>query len=174
VTTDSELNTELERTRQALEAWRNFSACHETVRDLLQQEVKRRHGVPSDWVEVLVRINDQPGSATRMHDLAAGMLHSKSGMTRLVDRMEAAGLVSRSDDPSDRRAVLVTLTKRGRRLLEEVLPTLVQVLVERFAAHISPEEARFLGVAMARVIEANERLQQTDATPGAAAGRKTG
>lgn len=169
----AEIDSELERTRQALEAWRNFSACHETVRDLLQQEVKRRHGIPADWVEVLVRINDQPESCLRMHSLAEGMLHSKSGMTRLVDRMEEAGVVSRSACATDRRAVLVTLTDRGRRLLEEVLPTLVQVLVDRFAAHISPEEARFLGIAMARVIEANERLQE-DAQQQAATGRARG
>lgn len=175
---NDELNVELERTRQALEAWRSFSACHETVRELLQREVKQQHGVPADWVEVLVRVNDQPGSAIRMHDLAALMLHSKSGMTRLVDRIEAAGLIRRADDPADRRAVLVTLTEEGRGLLEKVLPTLVRVLVERFAAHISPEEARFLGIAMAKVIEANERLQEPasaePAGPEAVVGRKRG
>ncbi len=73
------------------------------------------HGMPLGWFEVLVQLTSAPDSRLKMQELAHSVLLSKSGVTRLVDRMEAAGLVTRAACPTDRRAVYAVVTPAGTR-----------------------------------------------------------
>lgn len=78
-------------------------------------------GLPLAWFSVLLGLRRQPAGRMRMSEIADATVHSTGGTTRLVDRIEAAGLVSRVNCPSDRRAVHVVITESGNRALDEAL-----------------------------------------------------
>jgi MarR family 2-MHQ and catechol resistance regulon transcriptional repressor len=77
--------------------------------------------VPGPWMEVLLRLA-RSGGTLRMTDLAAQVRLSTSGLTRLVDRIEAAGLVERRACPTDRRGLNAVLTPAGEGTLRRILP----------------------------------------------------
>jgi MarR family transcriptional regulator, 2-MHQ and catechol-resistance regulon repressor len=78
-------------------------------------------GLPLSWFEVLLRVERSDGGYLSMSELASQTVYSSGGTTRLIDRIEAKGLVERGTCPSDRRGVNVRLTEDGRRTLFEAL-----------------------------------------------------
>jgi DNA-binding MarR family transcriptional regulator len=109
----------------------------------LAQSVEARlddAGLSAQWFEVLIRLARSPGQRLRMTDLAAQTTLSASGLTRAVDRMEAAGLVQRQACPSDRRSTYATLSPEGERRLAAALPVHLGQLVEVFESVFTPDE----------------------------------
>ena len=78
--------------RTGLAAWRSFLEAHAAVTSVLERELVAQRELPLAWYDVLVQLSEAPNGRLRMQDLAAKVLLSKSGLTRLCDRMEAAGL----------------------------------------------------------------------------------
>lgn len=105
---------------------------------------ERRLGVDSgmtvQWFEVLIRLARTPGHRLRMTDLAAQTTLSASGLTRAVDRLEAAGLVERQACPTDRRSTYAALTATGETRVLAALPLHVAHLIEVFDAVFTAEE----------------------------------
>jgi DNA-binding MarR family transcriptional regulator len=99
-----------------LEAWTAVSAH-------VERELEAVAGISSAEFGVLLRLARTPGEHLRMSDLAFGAGLSTSGMTRLVDRLEAQGLVERAACPNDRRGLEAVLTAKGRKLVHKALPT---------------------------------------------------
>ncbi len=101
-------------------------------------------GLPRVWLEILVRVARSPHGQLRMADLAAQVALSPSGLTRAVDKIEEAGLVTRVSCPSDRRGSFVQLTEEGRDRLEAIIPDHLTQVEESFTGLLSPTElARF-------------------------------
>src|SRR5437762_9733879 len=96
-----------------LAAWRAFLAAHARVTSVLEHELVAERGLPLAWYDVLVQLSEAPGGRLRMTDLAAAVLLSKSGLTRLVDRMAEARLVERAATDTHRRGRIVGLTEEG-------------------------------------------------------------
>ena len=96
--------------------------AHAAVVHAVGKELERTSGMPTSWFEVLIRLVRSPGEQLRMSDLAAQVQLSTSGLTRLVDRLEAAGLVERQPCPGDRRGFNAVLTDTGRDALRRALP----------------------------------------------------
>ena len=151
-----ELPEELLKYSDAIDALRAISRVRWAVMDVVSRQVEEQEDIPFDWFEVLIEIIEAPDGRIKMTDLARLTLRSKSGATRLVDRLSEAGLVRREASPEDRRAVYVTLTDSGRAMFERVKAPVAKILIDRFAAHVSPKEARFITVALAKVLKANE------------------
>jgi DNA-binding MarR family transcriptional regulator len=86
-----------------------------------------------------------------MGELADAVTISRSGLTRLVDRIEAEGLLERSPVPDDRRAIEVVITSEGSKLLRRMWPVYERVLREQFETSLSRQEAAALGKALAKV-----------------------
>ena len=102
------------------------------------------YGLPRVWLEVLLRVARSPYGQLRMADLAAQVALSPSGLTRAVDKIEEAGLVTRVSCPSDRRGAFVQLTEAGRGRLDEIIPAHLTHVEESFTGLLSPTElARF-------------------------------
>ncbi len=151
-----ELPQELLKYSDAIDALRAIGRVRWAVMDVIGKQVAEQEDIPFDWFEVLIEIVEAPNERVKMTGLARLTLRSKSGATRLVDRLEKAGLVSRETSPEDRRAVYVALTDSGRALFERARAPIVEILIDRFAAHVSPKEARFITLALSKVLDANE------------------
>jgi DNA-binding MarR family transcriptional regulator len=102
---------------ERLHCWRLFFESALALLDVLDTELQAAVGIPQRWYDVLVHLEESP-DGIRMNELADRILYSKSGFTRVVDRLEAAGLVRRVRPENDRRSILVVLTDQGRTTIE--------------------------------------------------------
>ena len=102
-------------TREELGAWRGLLRVHASLTKALDAELMREHGLPLSSYEVLLFLADAPDGRLRMSDLADGVLLSRSGLTRLVDRMERDGLLRRERCEDDARGYNAVITAEGPR-----------------------------------------------------------
>jgi MarR family 2-MHQ and catechol resistance regulon transcriptional repressor len=93
--------------------------AHGRLERRLGAELEARCDLPLAWFEVLVRLGRSDGGRLTMGALAAQVTLTTGGVTRLVDRMEAAGYVTRVPCPADRRVAYAAITKAGHRKLAE-------------------------------------------------------
>ena len=107
-------------------------------------------GLPFTWYDVLFQLAEA-GGRLRMHELADAVLLSRSGLTRSVDRIEAAGLVTRSPIPGDRRGTHVAITDVGREKLAAAFPVVRRAVLDLFAAHLSREDVESLVRILGRI-----------------------
>ena len=144
-------------------AWRSLLEAHAAITDLLERELEQERGLPLSKFEVLLKLAEAPDGRMRMLELAQSVLLSKSGLSRLVDRMEEAELVRRERCPSDRRGAYAVLTDEGRRVLRRAAPVHLRGIQEHFVRHLKPEEVEVLATALARVVAAARAAQAADA-----------
>ncbi len=102
---------------ERLRAWRLFFESSLALIDVLDDDFEHDAGFPVQWYDVLVHLDDVP-EGLRMNELAGRILYSKSGLTRVVDRMEKAGLVRRVVPENDRRSIFVVQTDKGRETMQ--------------------------------------------------------
>jgi MarR family 2-MHQ and catechol resistance regulon transcriptional repressor len=120
-----------------------FVETFASVLGKVQAELDRTAGVPVTWLEVLLRLARAPDHRMRMADLARQVGLSTSGLTRLVDRAEAAGHVRRESCPTDRRGALAVLTEQGEALLRTALPPHLACIEAHVAGPLGPELSTF-------------------------------
>ena len=143
----------------SLSAWRLLLEAHATVTELLEDELVAERGLPLSRYDVLLNLAEAPDSRLRMQELSASVLLSKSGLSRLVDRMVEAGLVRRERCQDDRRGWFAVLTDQGRSALRRAAPVHLRGIQEHFAQHLEPEEVQVLTTALARVVAAARAVQ---------------
>jgi DNA-binding MarR family transcriptional regulator len=95
-----------------LKSWRVFFECALALPDVLDAELQAAGCLSFRWYDVLVQL-EEAGAGVPMNEIASRILASKSGLTRVIDRMEEAGLVRRERPSDDRRVVLVYATPEG-------------------------------------------------------------
>jgi DNA-binding MarR family transcriptional regulator len=160
-----------------LAAWVALVQAHGVVLEGVERRLVAEAGLPVSWYEVLVRLSRADEERMRMQDLARSVLLSKSGLTRLADRMEAAGLVERRACATDRRVTYVALTDRGREALERAQPVFASGVEHHLAYHLPAEDLDRLTGALQRVIRGNgeavDDCVEPAATPVAAAARSS-
>jgi DNA-binding MarR family transcriptional regulator len=135
-----------------LRAWRGMLRIHATLTKALDAELEAAHGLPLTSYEVLLHLDDAEGQRMRMSDLAATVILSRSGLTRLVDRLEREGLIARESCPSDARGSFATLTAAGRRKLTAARATHLAGVRSMFLDHFSADELELLGSAWERLV----------------------
>jgi DNA-binding MarR family transcriptional regulator len=141
--------------QEGLLAWASVVHAREAVAHVVERRLQERAGVPLAGYEVLVRLSHEPEGACRMHDLTRPTLLSKSGLTRLIDRMERDGLVRRTSDDADRRGTLAVLTPKGRRTLDRSRPVFLDAIREHFSRHLTQADAGGLRRVLRKVLAAN-------------------
>ncbi len=134
-----------------LEAWRSLLHAHTALTAGVERALAEEDLPPLTWHDVLSTLERAPERAARPRDLGCGVSISRSGLTRLLDRMESAGLVERRSCPTDRRGTWVVLTDAGGEMLERMRPVYERELAESFAGELSDEEAEALTLLLARV-----------------------
>jgi len=134
-----------------LEAWRNFLYAHAAVISRIEDDLARSGLVPLVWYDVLVAISSAPGRRLRMSALASELVLTRSGTTRLVDKLEAAGLVRREAAEEDGRGAVAVLTPPGRQALRKAWPAYARGINKLFLSHLSTHEVETLARALSRV-----------------------
>jgi DNA-binding MarR family transcriptional regulator len=135
-----------------LAAWRGLLRVHAALVRELDAELEARHGLPLSSYDVLVNLAEAPDQRMRMCDLADAVLLSRSGLSRLVDRLEREGLIRRASCPSDARGAFAVLTERGRGRLREARPTHLDGVRRRFLSRFDEQELARLGACWERVL----------------------
>jgi DNA-binding MarR family transcriptional regulator len=123
-----------------LRAWRGLLRAHASLAKLLDAALEREHGLPLTSYEVLSHLDGAEQGRMRMCDLAEQAQMSRSGLTRLVDRLERERLLERCSCEHDARGAYACLTSAGRERLGAARCTHLQVVREHFLSRFSAEE----------------------------------
>ncbi len=143
-------NSNLDDLRSSL--WRLFLTAQVKLRDRIEAKLDRA-GLPSlDWYDVLYTLKEAPEQRLRLSELAEKVLLTRSNLTRLVDRLETAGLLQRQSCPSDRRGTFAVLTEAGLAMQEQMWEIYAEGIVEYFASQINDEEVKVLQQVMRRML----------------------
>jgi DNA-binding MarR family transcriptional regulator len=137
--------------REELAAWRGLLRVHAGLTKALDAELIREHELPLSSYEVLLFLADAPRGRLRMSELADGVLLSRSGLTRLVDRMERDGLLTRRRCEEDQRGYYAEITDKGRELFTRARTTHLEGVRERFLDRLSASEQRTLAALWEKV-----------------------
>lgn len=151
-------------------AWRGLLRVHAAMVKALDAELEAQHGLQLSTYEVLSYVADADDGRMRMCDLAASVLLSRSGLTRVVDRLAREGLVQRVACNDDARGAYATLTPAGRELLDAARATHLAGVRAFFLERFSESELDALGGAWNRVLEAipHSCCKGASASPAAA------
>lgn len=125
-----------------MRAWQALLHAHQQVVRTLDRELREEHDLPLAAYDVLLRLVRAPSKALRMTDLAERVMLSPSGLTRLVDRLVAKGLVQREPDPGDARVALASLTGEGMKLLRRAARTHLRGIRDHFTGRLSEAQLR--------------------------------
>lgn len=152
--------------------WRDFLRAHASVIQALQDELEAERDLPLAWYDVLVQLVEAPGRRLRMTELAERVLLSRSGLTRLVDRLVKAGLVERQPCPDDARGMFAVLTPAGFTRLREAAPIHLRGIAEHMTSLVRPEELATLSTVFRRIVLAHRRSSSSSVSghPGGHAG----
>jgi DNA-binding MarR family transcriptional regulator len=134
-----------------LRAWRGLLRTHASLAKRVEAQLEGEHKLPLSSYEVLQHLLDAPSGRMRMCDLAEQVQLSRSGLTRLVDRLEREQLLSRCICDHDARGAYACLTERGRERLCEARKTHRTVVREHFLSHFSASELQTLASMWERI-----------------------
>ena len=140
-----------------LAAWRAFLKAHATVVDRIDHDLVAAERPPLSTYDVLIELYEAPEHRLRMHELAQRVVLSRSGLTRLVDRLEAEGLLTRDRCGTDRRGAYAVITEQGIATLRRIWPVYVQGITQYFAQWLTPEEAQVFVSALERILQASSK-----------------
>jgi DNA-binding MarR family transcriptional regulator len=152
--TDAYTEQARERERAAAELWGELTRVHGAVRGSLGAYLEGETGLPPEDADLLVLLAQAPEQRLRMVDVSAALRLSKSGVTRLVDRLAEQGLVVRAACPKDRRVIYAGLTEEGRVTAEAAAPAVAAGLAQLLADRLSPAELEALTESLRRVAPA--------------------
>jgi DNA-binding MarR family transcriptional regulator len=124
---------------------------HSVLTRALDAELVEKHGLTLSSYEVLLFLADAPGGQLRMSELADGVLLSRSGLTRLVDRLERDGLLCRERCEDDARGWFAAITDPGRERFRAARGTHLEGVRKRFLSLFSPAELQGLGELWRRI-----------------------
>ena len=135
---------------ERLRAWRLYFESALALLDLLDTELEHEAGIPLRWYDVLVQLEESP-EGIPMNALADRILYSKSGFTRVIDRMEEAGLVRRLRPQHDRRTILIVLTDQGTQTMEHARRYHRDGIERHFSQHLTQADIKALTRALEKI-----------------------
>jgi DNA-binding MarR family transcriptional regulator len=138
-------------TRNRLEAWVSFLRAHAAITRQLNADLLNAHGLTLSDYEVLLRLSQAEHQMMRRVDLAESVILTASGITRLLDGLERAGLVEKASCETDARVSYAKLTGAGRRKLQEAGETHIAGIEELFTGRFGASELDSLAELLARL-----------------------
>jgi DNA-binding MarR family transcriptional regulator len=143
-----------------LKAWRRFLQAHAVLVRRLEADLLAEHQLPLASYDVLVQLVEAPERRLRMTELAQRVLISRSGLTRLVDRLEREGLVRREACDDDARGLFAVLTDDGYARLRRAAPTHLRGVASYALDRLDAEQTRALAEICSRML-----VDETTVTP---------
>jgi DNA-binding MarR family transcriptional regulator len=140
---------------QHLAAWRAFLKAHAVVIDNIDHDLVSAERLPLSSYDVLIELYETPERRLRMYELAERVVLSRSGLTRLVDRLEAEGFLTRDRSGTDRRGAYAVITEQGIAALRRTWPVYARGISEYFAQWLTLEQAALLQDAFESILQAN-------------------
>ncbi|HEV2582604.1 MAG TPA: MarR family transcriptional regulator [Ktedonobacteraceae bacterium] len=140
-----------------LGAWRAFLRAHAVTIDHIDHDMVASERLPLSSYDVLIELYEAPEYRLRMHDLAERVVLSRSGLTRLVDRLEAEGLLTRDRSGTDRRGAYAVISEKGIAAMRRSWPVYSRGITEYFAQWLSIEEAAIIQQALERITQAGKK-----------------
>jgi len=135
---------------ERLHCWRLYIESALALVDVLDTELEQAAGISQRWYDVLVHLEESP-EGIPMTELADQILYSKSGFTRVVDRMEEAGLVRRLRPEHDRRTIPIVLTDKGTATLEHARRHHRDGIQRHFSQHLTNADIKALTRALEKI-----------------------
>jgi DNA-binding MarR family transcriptional regulator len=160
----SELAEALTRLHQQTPVWQSFLAVHRQIIEQLADEMLAEHQLPLEWFDVLVHLADLPGLQARQKELRDRMLLSESGVSRLLVRMEKAGVITRSTAGDDRRGIEIAVTDAGQAALLAAIDSHLQLVASLFTDRLTATDraalSRILPKLLARPATEGDTAQE--------------
>ena len=149
-----------------LGAWLNLQQANRVLDGILEHRLRSETELSMPEYEVLFRLRQVADHPMQMSEIAAQLLNSPSGATRIADRLEVGGLIVRETPRDNRRVVQVKLTQHGRRALAKADRVFRDALRESFAAHLSDHDLNELRRLMRKLLEGNGAWTEARCSPG--------
>lgn len=132
--------------------WRLVLTTHTILIELIEQELRQAGLPPLTWYDVLLALEEAPDQRLRLHELADAIILQRSNLTRLIDRLEAARLVSRESCSTDRRGAFATITQKGLATRQQMWPIYSNAIAKYFACHLNDTEVSLLTESLKRML----------------------
>lgn len=134
-------------------AWAGFIRAHASIVKELDAELKNVHDLPLSSYDVLVQLSRASDGRMQMFELAEAVHRSRSGLSRLVGRLEQQGLLERRRGERDPRQVFACITRAGLERLAETTPTHLAGVRRRFLERLSQTQVKQLAVIWAQLLD---------------------
>lgn len=148
----SELAEALARLHQQTPLWQSFLAVHRQIVEQLADEMLTEHQLPLEWFDVLVHLVDLPGMRARQKVLRDRMLLSESGVSRLLVRMEKAGVITRSTACDDRRGMEIAVTDAGQAALLAAIDSHLRLVASLFTDRLTATDRAALSRVLPKLL----------------------
>jgi DNA-binding MarR family transcriptional regulator len=129
-------------------------AAHALVVERVGRDLAEVTSLPLGTYNVLYLLHEAHGGRLRLSELAKAVHLTRSGVTRLANRLERAGVLRREGDARDRRGSYAALTDRGRDELKQASAVFVRAIAEHFGNYLSDGEAETLNAILSRIVTA--------------------
>lgn len=136
---------------EGLDAWEAFVFAHAAAVGRIERDLAAAGHISLTWYDVLAALSEAPEHRLRLHELANEVVLSRSGLTRLLDRLEAAGFIAREPDPGDRRGTYAAMTPLGEETLLRTWPAYAAGIARYFSQHLTEEEKAVMAAALRRL-----------------------
>lgn len=128
------------------------------MRRKVMRALEQQTPISLEEYDVLLVLEESPHRRLKLSELAEQVFYTRSGMTRLIDRLEREGFVRREPNPCSRRETFAVLTDAGLRTREEAWPVMREVIAREFAERLSCDEARAMTEALLKTLEPCAKL----------------
>jgi DNA-binding MarR family transcriptional regulator len=136
-------------------AWMNYVQTYRVIQAAVEDRLAAETGLSWSELEALMRLAISPGRQLKMIDIAEQLIASKSGITRLVDRLEADGLIAREIPHDNRRVIYARITEAGLAALGKADAVFMAALDDAFSRHLSDTELLQLRAVLRKLLEGN-------------------
>lgn len=137
-----------------LAVWRALLTVHANLTQEIDGRLRRAGAIPLRWYDALLCLYEAPDRRLRLGDMAEAALLSRSGLSRLVQRLDEEGLLTREPALMDGRGAYAVLTPAGHDALRRAWSVYGPAIQDLFVRHLTAEEVAVLGPALSRVLRA--------------------
>jgi DNA-binding MarR family transcriptional regulator len=141
---------EQERDR-TIRAWSHFLGAYALALRAIEERLAAAGQPPFAWYDVLLELA-RAGGRLRIGELGERLVIEPHNVTRLIDRLEAEGLLKRQRAPEDGRGIFVVLSEKGTTLRKQIWVHYRSAILEVFGAAVSAREAEILTTTLKKII----------------------